>query len=231
MLSMEYDVYVAHGTGWGSWIASCMASLYPENCVAIHLGTPIFKTEASGITDQVKQATLFTAPSVFFNAEETKEISKWNLNDYFETACVPKHLVYAINIDPLSLAAFFLHRLRLSSDCMGNIESVFSKDEFLTLLSNSWFQQNITDSLVFYNHSSPVTRKWPPHEPVSIPVGVSVYPKQNSLPQYFTNNLYSNVKMWNYQNKGGMFPAIEDPMGLVQELRTYFSLFLKEKNK
>src|SRR5690242_18037941 len=98
MLSMEYNVYVCHGTGWGSWIASCMASLYPENCVAIHLGTPIYNYKtSSGIMDQVKQTTLFLAPSVFFTAEETKEISKWNLYDYIESACVPKHLVYAIN--------------------------------------------------------------------------------------------------------------------------------------
>ena len=44
----------------------------------------------------------------------------------------PQTLAYALNDSPAGLAAWIVEKFRAWSDCAGNVESRFTKDELLT---------------------------------------------------------------------------------------------------
>jgi hypothetical protein len=52
------------------------------------------------------------------------------------------------------LAAWIVEKFWRWSDCNGNIESCFTKDELLTNVSLYWFNQCITSSMRLYKEAS-----------------------------------------------------------------------------
>lgn len=226
MSSMDYMIYVTHGSGIGGVVAAQLGSLFPESCVAVHLGTPIpeIRSMPTSIWQKVKSSVQFNLPSAFFYEQEVQQINKFCLRDYCENMSVDLKWTYAVSSDPLALTAFFIQKLRNTTDCRGNIENIFSKDELLTFISLYWFSRNINSAIhLYHNNSVNLLQTWPPFDPVEVPVGVSLYPSQQTLPKYYSRHLYKNIQSWQYMKRGGYFPAWEDPNAFVEGIRIFFS--------
>ena len=58
----------------------------------------------------------------------------------------PQSLAYGLNDSPAGLAAWLLEKFRSWSDCGGNIESRFSKDQLLTQIMIYWATESIGTS-------------------------------------------------------------------------------------
>lgn len=226
MSAMDYMIYAAHGSGLGGVVASQLGSLFPESCVAVHLGTPLpeVNTLSSSIWQKVKSTIQFSIPSAFFSKQEVQQINNFSLRDYRDNISVDLNWTYAVSSDPLALAAFFIQKLRNTTDCRGNVENIFSKDELLTFISMYWFSRNINSAIhLYHNNSVNILQSWPPFEPIEVPVGVSIYPTQQTLPKSFSKQLYKNIQSWQFKKRGGYFPAWEDPSAFVEEIRMFFS--------
>jgi hypothetical protein len=60
------------------------------------------------------------------------------------------------------LLAWIVEKFRTWSDCNGNVESRFTKDELLTNVSIYWFNQNITSSArLYYEVMGPFSKDRP----------------------------------------------------------------------
>lgn len=226
MSAMDYMIYAAHGTGIGGVVASQLGSMFPESCVAVQLGTPI--PELNPMTDSLwhkaKSFVQFSIPSAFFSAEEARQINQFSMRDYCENMSIDLKWTYAVSSDPLALTALFVQKLRNTTNCRGNIENVFSKDELITFISLYWFSHNINSAIhLYHNNSVNILQCWPPFDPVEVPVGVVIYPGQQTLPKCFSKNLYKNIQDWQFAKKGGYFPAWEDPSAFVESTREFFS--------
>ena len=62
----------------------------------------------------------------------------------------PQTLAFALNDSPAGLCAWILEKRRTWSDCSGDVERRFSKDDLLTTMSIYWFTQSYGTSARYY---------------------------------------------------------------------------------
>jgi pimeloyl-ACP methyl ester carboxylesterase len=134
----------------------------------------------------------------------------------------PQTLACGLTDSPAGLAAWIVDKFRAWSDCDGDPEQRFTKDELLTNLTIYWATGSINSSFLFYYDTL--------HDPeppapvrVEVPVGVALFPKENPItgPRDWAELTY-NVVRWTEMPRGGHFAAAEEPELLAAELREFF---------
>jgi pimeloyl-ACP methyl ester carboxylesterase len=115
-----------------------------------------------------------------------------------------------------------VEKFRSWSDCDGDLERRFSKDELLTNLTIYWATGCINSSFLFY-YESQHDRQPPAGVRVEVPVGVALFPKEYPVtgPREWAEATY-NIARWAEMPRGGHFPAAEEPELLAAELRRFF---------
>jgi pimeloyl-ACP methyl ester carboxylesterase len=105
----------------------------------------------------------------------------------------PQTLAYGLNDSPAGLAAWVVEKFRAWSDCDGDLERRFSRDELLTNLTVYWATQTIGSSMRLYYES---TRDWAERQ--------------------------GPVDRWTDMPRGGHFGEWEEPELLAEDLRAFF---------
>ena len=125
---------------------------------------------------------------------------------------------------PAGLAAWIVEKYRAWSDCNGDLESRFSKDELLTNLTIYWVTDTVASSLRPYwdTRYNPNRPAW---IPITVPTAVAVFPRDlEQPPREFAERSY-NVERWTEMPRGGHFAAFEEPDLLAEDIRTFFRGF------
>ncbi len=120
---LGYDSYVAQGGDWGGAVSSWLGYDHAPSCAAIHINilTMRHKDGPQG-AEEVAWAEQFEKDQVMQNGYRTQQATK------------PQTLSYAMMDSPVGVAAWILEKMHGWSDLTGgNIESVYSKDQLLTL--------------------------------------------------------------------------------------------------
>lgn len=144
----------------------------------------------------------------------------------------PQTLAYGLNDSPAGLAAWIVEKFCAWSDCDGEVERRFTKEELLTNISLYWFTQTINSSFVPYylDDGRNAFRKG---EFVAVPCAVAVFPKNMSddhHPREYAERVY-NVQRWTEMSRGGHFPALEEPDLLVEDIRAFFRPLREEASQ
>jgi hypothetical protein len=131
----------------------------------------------------------------------------------------PQTPAYALNDSPVGLASWILEKWRDWTDCNGDIETRFTKDELLTNIMIYWLTQTINSSMrIYYEyHQNP----WilGPGERVMVPCGMASFPHEGSLREWAER--FYNIQHWTDFERGGHFPAIEEPELLARDLTAF----------
>jgi epoxide hydrolase len=62
-------------------------------------------------------------------------------------------------------------------------------------------------------------------EPVAVPVGCSVFPRELQRPsRRWAEKRFTDIRYWGEPERGGHFAAFEQPRLFVDELRSFFRL-------
>ncbi|HET7527157.1 MAG TPA: hypothetical protein VFK10_14540, partial [Burkholderiaceae bacterium] len=133
----------------------------------------------------------------------------------------PQTLAYGLNDSPAGLAAWIAEKFRAWSDCDGDVERCFSKDELLTHITLYWVTQTIGSSFLPYYAAQ---RAAPPGRSgrVDVPTGVAIFPKDLvNAPREFAERLF-DVRRFTTMPRGGHFAALEQPDLLVEDIRALF---------
>src|SRR5262249_39102074 len=141
MRRLGYTRYGAQGGDWGAQIATRIPPLDPEHCVALHTNMPIAvrPEQAAPLTDEEK-ADL--AAMGHFQREESGYA--------LVQGTKPQTLGMALNDSPAGLLAWIVEKFRTWSDCGGDLESVYSRDQLITNVMLYWVTQTITSSARLY---------------------------------------------------------------------------------
>ena len=139
----------------------------------------------------------------------------------------PQTLAFGLTDSPAGLAAWITEKLRSWSDCDGDVEKRFSKDQILTLISIYWHTRTAGTSVRYYyaNGYWRTRRRNRSSGPVQVPQGYAQFvgiPARRGPPQSFIGELPDSVTHHSVFNTGGHFPAIEEPELLVGDLRKFF---------
>ncbi len=108
------------------------------------------------------------------------------------------------------LAAWIVEKFRAWSDCEGDVERRFTKDELLTTVTLYWVTGTIGSSNLFYLDGQ--LDRGPRPGRVEVPVGVALFPKENPVtgPREWAEAAY-NITRWTQMPRGGHLPAAEEP--------------------
>jgi pimeloyl-ACP methyl ester carboxylesterase len=207
---LGYARYGAQGGDWGAQVTTRMGAFDPEHCAAIHLNMPIADPpeEPVPLTEE-EQRDLAALQQ--FRREESGYAQ--------EQMTKPQTLGAALNDSPAGLLAWIVEKFRTWSDCDGDPENAFTRDQLITNVMTYWVTQTITASTRLYweNKNSAEPPRFVP-----VPTGVARYPKEPlRLPRAWVERRY-NVTYWADMPRGGHFAAMEQPDPFVDDVRTFF---------
>ena len=127
-----------------------------------------------------------------------------------------------LNDSPAGLAAWIVEKFRAWSDCSGNVERRFTKDELLTNVSIYWFTQTIHSSCRLYFETRQRPLRFDEGERVTVPCGIAHFPREAPFPpREWVERGYA-VTHWSAMERGGHFAAMEEPELLAADIRTFF---------
>ena len=218
---LGYADFVAHGTDVGARVTSALGRFHADVVRAIHIGSVDLEWPSP-----VPVTGLSDAEQRYMEKAEGWEALEGGYAHQQSTR--PQSLAYGLNDSPVGLAAWIVEKYRAWSDCDGDIESRFSKDQLLTNIMIYWVTRSIGPSMRRYyevrNH--PAYPKLAPGERIEVPTGIAMFPGEKELvvPREWADRCY-NITHWTDMPRGGHFPAIEEPGLLVADLRRYFRIF------
>src|SRR6185295_17256396 len=130
---------------------------------------------------------------------------------------------------PAGLAAWIVDKFRAWSDCGGDVESRFTKDELLTNVMIYWATETIESSfLPYYDFMNSGAKTWIVEAfknrvgSSDVPAAFARFPKDISDPPREWAERFFNVQRWTEMPSGGHFAAMEEPDRLVDDIRAFF---------
>lgn len=134
----------------------------------------------------------------------------------------PQTLSYGLNDSPVGLAAWIVEKFRAWSDCDGEIERRFTKDELLTNVTIYWITETVNSSIRLYYENGHNSTPLKQGERIDVPTAVALFPKEIRHPPREWAERTCNVQQWTEMPRGGHFAAQEEPELLVEDIRTFF---------
>jgi pimeloyl-ACP methyl ester carboxylesterase len=133
----------------------------------------------------------------------------------------PQTIGYPLDDSPAGLAGWIVEKFRTWSDCGGDVESVFTKDQLLDNVMLYWLTATAHSAGRLY-YEAEQTRGFIPAERPTVPFGVAAFPKEIiRSPRHWAEQRY-DIRHWNEMPRGGHFAAFEQPELLVDDVREFF---------
>ena len=214
---LRYKKFAVHGVDIGARITSALGRNHADVVTAIHIGS----VDLDWPSPMPDEATLSNEEKDFI-----RRVARWEKEEgaYIEIqATRPQTLAYGLTDSPAGLAAWIVEKFRAWSDCGGDIESRFSKDELLSTITLYWVTNTINSSNRRYYDKR--HQKITPNmmRKVEVPTGIAMFPGEKELvvPRSWADRAY-NITRWTDMPRGGHFPAQEEPELLVKDIRAFF---------
>ena len=213
MDGLGYARYGAAGGDIGSHVSRYLALDHPDHVAAVHrtdAGLAVFTGDPADLAPEERDwlqggAAWGAAEGAYAAMHRTK----------------PQTAAFGLTDSPAGLAAWIVEKLRAWSDCAGDLESVFSRDEILTNLTIYWLTGTIGSSMRMYNANAAI----PPAQlarRVEVPSGFAIFPGDLVRPPRAWLERTANVVRATEPARGGHFAAFEQPELYAHELREFF---------
>jgi pimeloyl-ACP methyl ester carboxylesterase len=214
---LGYRRFGSQGGDIGSMITTQLALRHPDKLIGIHINFPgIFRPNlgdgAAPLTDEEQE---YMKTSAAWSEENTGYAHIHGTR--------PQTLAYGLTDSPAGLAGWIVEKFRAWSDCGGDIESRFSKDELLTNLTIYWVGGCIGSSMRLYYEGRHNPIPPTPADGVAVPVGYAQFkePPAWRPPRLWLERIF-NIRQWTEMPRGGHFAALEEPKLLADDIRAFF---------
>ncbi len=218
MERLGYERYGAGGGDWGAIIITELARADEgRHLCGLHLTSPhgeppqdadggelLSDADQRGLADWARHQAEGTVVHVQVNSTR------------------PHTLAFALNDSPAGLAAWLVDKFRSYSDCDGDVERSFTKDELLAQITTYWVTGTIASASRLYYERAHGGTPWSPLRRIDVPTGCAIFPRDvRRAPRPWAERCY-NIQRWVEMPSGGHFPGVEEPALLVSELRAFF---------
>ncbi len=217
MTELGYDRFAAQGGDWGSTISTALGLHHAQRIIGIHLNYIAGRFLFGGTLNQTPDDE-----SARTYIEELRAWADLEGGYSHEQSTKPQTLGYALNDSPIGLAAWIVEKFRSWSDCDGDLESIFTRDELLTNVMIYWITETINSSDRLYYETRQQPLQLSPTNRVKPPVAMAVFPKEIPIPPRTLAERGFNIQRWTVMPKGGHFAAMEQPSLLAQDIREFF---------
>jgi pimeloyl-ACP methyl ester carboxylesterase len=214
---LGYERYVVRATDQGEGTVRQMGLAQPELLIGLHLsGAFPFVTNVPTDLSEAEQRFI-------------KDVERWRnteLGYMLLQSTKPQTVAYGLNDSPSGLAAWIIEKFRTWSDCGGDVEKRFTKDELLNTITIYWATQTINSSMrLYYENTHDREAKV---ERVEVPTAMAMPPRDMfSKPREWANRFY-NVVRWTELPRGGHFLEMEEPELVANDMRAFFGALRRE---
>jgi pimeloyl-ACP methyl ester carboxylesterase len=213
---LGYQRFGAYGGDWGARVTAWLGFAHPREVAGIYVSSlptmsPYLGPGAHPLSEA--EQALMRERDAFLDAEGGySHIQRTK----------PQTLAHALNDSPVGLAAWIVEKFRTWSDCDGDVERRFTKDELLTNITIYWVTQTIGSSMRLYYESQRSPWRFAEGERIEVPFGFAAFPHELSHPPREWAERFADVQRWTEMPKGGHFAAWEEPELLAEEIREFF---------
>ena len=214
--NLGYPKFAAQGGDIGAGVTSRLGYAHHDKLYGVHLTS-------------VTRPTPYLGPgSRSLTEEETAHVAQ--REQWFQDeggynhiqGTKPQTLSYGLNDSPAGLAAWIVEKYRTWSDCHGDVESSYTKDELLTTVTIYWVTGTIGSSVRMYKENQSHLWTMEPDEIVPAPAGMALFPQEIARPPREWAERSYDVRRWQEMPRGGHFAALEEPELLAHEVREFF---------
>lgn len=213
MTALGYDRFGAAGGDIGSHVSRYLALDHPDRVVAVHRTDAGLAGFGGDPADLAPEERAWLQAAAAWGAAEGAYAAMHRTK--------PQTIAFGLTDSPAGLAAWIVEKLRAWSDCAGDLERLFTKDEILTNLTIYWLTGTIGSSMRMYNANAAI----PPAQlarRVEVPSGFSIFPADLVRPPRAWLERTANVVRATEPARGGHFAPFEEPELYARELREFF---------
>jgi pimeloyl-ACP methyl ester carboxylesterase len=203
---LGYRRYAVQGGDWGAPITALIAHEAPERVAALHVNA----TSVLPLPSELGDPPLSEAEQAYL-----EEAQRWRLRRGYHLllqSAAPDSVSPAFTDSPAGLAGWLVEKYRLWSDCEGDVERRFSKDELCDFLTMYWATGTIASSMRLYLGERRDRWRMEPGERIQVPAAVADFPKEILRPpREWTARILADLRRWTEMPRGGHFAAFEEP--------------------
>lgn len=233
--TLGYSKYAASGSDYGALVTGQLGHKYADSLYGVHLGRGLrlnmFQSERpwdvtegnmvpAGAPEEIHDGILA------FQRRFASHVAVHMLDS--------TTIAYGLNDSPVGLLAWIMTRWLKWGDTHGDIESLYTRDDILTMATIYWFSNSIEMTMRMYANANRYPWR-PSHDRkpvVEAPTGMTFLGFENppgvttdTRVQAFLNSpdsaWFNNVYL-NAHEKGGHFMAWENPSAIIQDIRGTF---------
>ena len=220
MAELGYERFGAQGGDWGSAVSTALGLDHADRIIGVHLNYIAGRFLLGGTLNQPQDDAVAS--------QYLAELRAWwdGEGGYnHQQATKPQTLSYGLNDSPVGLAAWIIEKFQTWSDCGGDLERIFTRDELLTNVMIYWVTETIHSSTRLYYESRERPLRLSPSNRVAPPVAVALFPKEIPMPPRSLAERGYNIARWTVMPRGGHFAAMEQPELLARDIREFFRSF------
>ena len=215
---LGYERFAAQGGDIGAQLTMRLAAAYSDHLYGIHLnfigGAPREGTRPEGPTDEERHYL--------------EELQHWQTEEtgyQWIQGTKPQTLAYGLTDSPVGLAAWIVEKFRSWSDCGGEVERCFTKDELLTAVMLYWATGAINASFWPYYTTRHGDWSVAASPRIDVPTAYLAFPREIVRPPRSLAEQVLNIQRWTTMARGGHFAAMEQPEALAVDMRAFFRPF------
>lgn len=210
---LGYERFAAGGGDGGSPISQLIAVHHPESIIGLHLTDIGFQATRAEYDDlsEVEQG--------YLKAVEGRGYAEGAYAMMLGTK--PQTYTYGLNDSPVGWASLVIEKFRTWSDCDGDVEANYTKDDLLTNIMLYW----VSDAIDPRGYREEWTNaSLEPKQSIDVPVGLAQPPKDLNpvTPREFAQRNLKNIQRWTVLPRGGHFVAMEFPVPVAEDMRAFF---------
>ncbi|GAC1353786.1 MAG: epoxide hydrolase [Ktedonobacteraceae bacterium] len=211
---LGYQRFAAQGGDWGSGVTEQLAVSHPDVLLGFHLNNIPFIHLFAKVDNLSQDEKTYLAAAGIWQRQEGAYAAIQGSK--------PQTLGYGLNDSPAGLAGWIVEKFRSWSDCAGDVEKRFTKDELLTTITLYWVTETINSANRLYYERARNATPLSTTGKSNVPAAIARFPQDIlPAPREWAERWF-NVQRWTAMPRGGHFAALEEPELLAEDIRTFF---------
>jgi pimeloyl-ACP methyl ester carboxylesterase len=224
MKRLGYGRFAAQGGDWGAMVTDVMAAQAPPELLGIHLNWPFTVPPDIDAAIQSGKPLPTDLPADERRACDQLDFFYKHGVAYAQEMSSRPQTLYGIEDSPVGLAAWLLDHDARSYALIARVfdgeNEGLTRDDILDNVTLYWLTNTaVSSGRIYWENKFAFFA--PKH--VAIPVAFSAFPDEVcQTPRTWAEKAYPNLIYYNRPEKGGHFPAWEQPQALTEDVRAGF---------